>query len=318
MNVAVIGASGAVGQKILEVLEEREFSVDNLYLLSSPRSAGTTVQFNGKDYTLEVLEPTSFDQDIDIAFFAAGGGISKEYTDIARDKGIIVIDNSSEFRMVDGVPLVVPEVNPEDVQGETLIANPNCSTIQSVVALKPLQKFGIKHITYTTYQSVSGSGVGGMADLKEGTTTTYPYNIQKSVLPHIDSFLENGYTKEEMKMIEETKKILNDDTLNITATTVRVPIENGHGVNIDLEFDSEFDLEDIYQALEDAPGVVIRDDVANLVYPLAEEANGTDEVYIGRIRRDLSRENGLHMFVVADNIRKGAATNSVQIAELLR
>lgn len=317
MNIAVVGASGAVGRKILEVLEERNFPIDQLYLLSSPRSAGQIVEFNGRDYTLELLDENSFDREIDIAFFAAGGAISKQYIDLARDKGITVIDNSSEFRMDENVPLIVPEVNGEALHEDTLIANPNCSTIQSVVALKPLQPFGIKRINYTTYQAVSGSGLGGIEDLKQGSTQTYPYNIQKSVLPHIDAFLENGYTKEEMKMIEETKKILNDPTLKITATAVRVPVENGHGVNIDLEFAKPFALEDIYKALEKAPGIIIRDDVANLIYPLAEEANGTDEVYVGRIRRDLSRENGLHMFVVADNIRKGAATNSVQIAELL-
>ena len=317
MNIGIIGASGTVGRTILQVLEERNFNVDELYLFSSKKSAGETITFNNQDYTLEELEASVFDRDIDVLFFAAGGAVSEKFIPLAKEKGIVAIDNSSVYRMDENVPLIVPEVNRDDLNDETLIANPNCSTIQSVVALKPLQKFGIKRITYTTYQAVSGSGVGGIEDLKNGTTNTYQYNIQQSVLPHIDVFLDNGYTKEEMKMIEETKKILNDDQLKVTATTVRVPIENGHAVNIDIEFEQDFDIKDIYEALEEAEGVVIKDDIENLVYPITEDANGTDDVYVGRIRRDYSTDNGIHMFVTADNIRKGAATNSVQIAEIL-
>lgn len=318
-NVAVVGATGLVGGTILKVLEERDFPIDNIYLLSSKKSAGAKISFKGKEYVVEELNENSFDRPIDIALFAAGGAVSEKYAPIAVGKGVKVIDNSSVFRMNKEIPLVIPEVNPEDIEWSNgLISNPNCSTIQSVVPLKPLHdKFKIKRIIYSTYQSVSGSGLGGLNDLEEGKVAFYPHQIQFNALPHIDSFLENGYTKEEMKMIEETKKILKDDSLKITATTVRVPVRYAHSVAINLEFEKPFELEEVYKALEDFQGLVVRDDVKNNIYPMAIDAQDHDEVYVGRIRRDFSVENGLNLWVVADNIRKGAATNAVQIAELV-
>ena len=318
-NIAVVGATGLVGRTILRVLEEKKFPINNIYLLSSKKSAGSTVSFNGDSYIVEELNEKSFDKSIDIALFAAGGMVSEKYAPIAVEKGVQVIDNSSVFRMNKDVPLVIPEVNPEDIKwSRGLISNPNCSTIQSVVPLKPLHDmFKIKRVIYSTYQSVSGSGLGGLKDLEEGNVEFYPYQIQNNALPHIDVFLENGYTKEEMKMIEETKKILKDDTIRVTATTVRVPVRYSHSVSVNIEFENSFELEEVYKALNDFPGIIVRDDVANNIYPTAIDAEGTDEVYVGRIRRDFSLENGLNLWVVADNIRKGAATNAVQIAELI-
>lgn len=318
-NIAVVGATGLVGRTILKVLEEKKFPINNIYFLSSKKSAGSTVSFNGESYIVEELNEKSFDKPIDIALFAAGGHVSEKYAPLAVGKGVQVIDNSSVFRMNKDVPLVIPEVNPEDIKwSKGLISNPNCSTIQSVVPLKPLHdKFKIKRVIYSTYQSVSGSGLGGLKDLEEGNIEFYPYQIQNNALPHIDVFMENGYTKEEMKMIEETKKILKDDSIRVTATTVRVPVRYAHSVSVNLEFENSFELEEVYKALNDFPGIVIRDDVANNIYPMAIDAEGTDDVYVGRIRRDFSIDNGLNLWVVADNIRKGAATNAVQIAELL-
>lgn len=318
-NVAVVGATGLVGSTILKVLEERSFPIENIYFLSSKKSAGSNISFMGKEYVVEELNEDSFDKPIDIALFAAGGSVSEKYAPIAVEKGVKVIDNSSVFRMNKEVPLVIPEVNPEDIKwSKGLIANPNCSTIQSIVPLKPLHdKFKIKRVIYSTYQSVSGSGLGGLKDLEEGNVKFYPHQIQYNALPHIDSFLENGYTKEEMKMIEETNKILNDDSIKITATTVRVPVKFAHSVSINLEFEKSFELEDLVKALSEFPGIIVQDDVKNNVYPMAINAEGHDEVFVGRIRRDFSIENGLNLWVVADNIRKGAATNAVQIAELV-
>jgi len=318
-NVAVLGATGLVGGTIVKVLEERKFPINNIYFLSSKKSAGSKIQFNGEEHIVEELTEQSFDKDIDIALFAAGGSISEKYGPLAAEKGIIVIDNSSVFRMNDNVPLVVPEINPEDIKWNNgIIANPNCSTIQSVVPLKPLHdKFKIKRIVYSTYQAVSGSGANGIKDLDEGEIKFYPYQIQYNALPHIDSFLDNGYTKEEMKMIDETKKILHDDNIKITATAIRIPVRYGHSVSINVEFELPFEMEEIYEALENFPGVVVEDDLANKVYPMALNAEGKDEVFVGRIRRDFSLENGINLWCVADNIRKGAATNAVQIAEKL-
>lgn len=318
-NVAVLGATGLVGGTILNVLEERNFPVNNIYFLSSAKSAGSKISFNGEEYLVEELSETSFDKDIDFAFFAAGGAVSEKYAKLAVEKGIKVIDNSSVFRMDEDVPLVVPEVNPEEVfNGNGIIANPNCSTIQSLVPLKPLHdNFKIKRVVYSTYQAVSGSGLGGIKDLEEGKVEFYPYQIQANAIPHIDSFLENGYTKEEMKMIDETKKILKDDSIRITATTVRIPVKYSHSVSVNLEFEKEFDLEEVYRVLEEFEGIVVKDDVKSNTYPMPLDAAGSDKVYVGRIRRDFSLENGLNLWVVADNIRKGAATNAVQIAELL-
>jgi len=323
LNVAIVGVTGNVGRTFLKVLEERNFPVDKLYPMASKKSAGIKINFQGQQWEVEELSETSFDKDIDIALFSAGGSISEKYAPIAKSKGVIVIDNSSAWRMDENVPLVVPEVNPDDVKKhDGIIANPNCSTIQAVVALKPLHDaFKIKRIVYSTYQAVSGSGVKGIKDLEDGIkgkpNEFYPHPIAFNCLPHIDSFLENGYTKEEIKMVNETRKIFGDQSLKITATAVRVPVVNGHSESINVEFEKPFEIEKVYEVLDGADGLTVVDDVANNKYPLAIEASGTDEVYVGRIRRDFSLDSGLNLWVVADNIRKGAATNTVQIAELL-
>ena len=323
VNIAIVGATGMVGRTFLKVLEERNFPIENLYLFSSKKSAGSHVVFNGKDYIVEELKEDSFDRDIQIALFSAGGDISKIYAPIASSKGIIVVDNSSYWRMDPNVPLIVPEVNPEAVKNHNgIIANPNCSTIQAMVALKPLHdKYKIKRIVYSTYQAVSGSGVKGVKDLEEGLkgnpTGFYPHPISFNCLPHIDSFTENGYTKEEMKMINETMKIFDDYNLKITATTVRVPVKNSHSESINIEFEKEFELQTLVSTLENSPGVIVLDDTNNNIYPNAIDCTGKDEVFVGRIRRDFSVDNGINIWVVADNIRKGAATNAIQIAELL-
>lgn len=323
-NLAIVGATGLVGSTFLKVLEERDFPFENLYLMSSAKSAGSTITFKGKDYIVEELTEKSFDKPIDIALFSAGGSTSETYAPIAASKGVVVVDNSSAWRMNKEVPLVVPEVNPEAIKTHKgIIANPNCSTIQAVVALKPLHdKYGIKRIIYSTYQAVSGSGLKGINDLKEGLKgndikVAYPHGIAGNCLPHIDVFLENGYTKEEMKMIEETKKIMGDDSLKITATTVRVPVFDSHSESINLELEKPFEIEEVKELLANAPGIILEDDLQNNVYPLARNAAGKDEVFVGRVRRDFSLDNGLNLWVVADNIRKGAATNTVQIAEEL-
>ena len=323
VNLAIVGATGMVGRTFLKVLEERDFPIKNLYLFSSEKSAGTEIIFRGKPYKVEALTEESFNRDIDIALFSAGGDVSKKFAPIARDNGVIVVDNSSAWRMEKDIPLVVPEVNPKDIEWNNgIIANPNCSTIQSVVPLVKLHEtFKIKRIVYSTYQAVSGSGVGGIKDLENGINggenKKYPHQIAYNCLPHIDEFLDNGYTKEEMKMVNETKKILNDQNIKVTATTVRVPVKYGHSVCINLEFENPFEIDQIYELLRNTEGVNIVDDVKNNVYPMAIDVEGKDEVYVGRIRRDYSIDNGLNMWAVADNIRKGAATNTVQIAELL-
>jgi aspartate-semialdehyde dehydrogenase len=323
VNIAVVGATGMVGRMFLKVLEERNLPIDNFYVLASAKSAGSSITFNGKEYIVEELTESSFDKDIDIALFSAGGETSLRFSPIAASKGVIVIDNSSAFRMDPNVPLVVPEVNPEDIEWHKgIISNPNCSTIQAVVALKPLHdKYKIKRVIYSTYQSVSGSGVKGVQDLEEGlkgnTNTFYPHPIANNCIPHIDVFLENGYTKEEMKMIEETKKIIGDQSLKITATTVRVPVTSGHSESVNVEFHNDFKLHELKELLTNSPGIVIQDEPQSNLYPHALSASGKDEVFIGRIRRDYSVDYGINMWVVADNIRKGAASNAVQIAELL-
>ena len=323
VNVAIVGATGMVGRTFLKVLEERNFPIENLYLFSSARSAGSKVEFAGKEYTVEELNENSFDRDIQIALFSAGGSVSEEYAPVAASKGVIVVDNSSAWRMDENVPLVVPEVNPEAVkEHKGIIANPNCSTIQAMVPLKPLHdKYKIKRIVYSTYQAVSGSGVKGTKDLEDGINGIpnqfYPHPIAYNCLPHIDVFMENGYTKEEMKMINETMKILNDYNLKITATTVRVPVVNGHSESVNVEFENDFEIDELKSVLANFEGLELVDDIANNVYPTAFELSGRDEVFVGRIRRDFSVDSGINMWVVADNIRKGAATNAVQIAELL-
>lgn len=319
-NVAIVGATGNVGRKFLEILEERNFPVKELYLFASKRSAGKTLKFKGEDVLVEELcEANIENKKIDFALFSAGGSVSLEFAPIFAKHGAVVIDNSSAWRMDKEVPLVVPEVNPEDVKWHKgIIANPNCSTIQAMVALKPLyDKYGIKRIVYSTYQAVSGAGIQGILDLQEGTTKKFPYPILGNVIPHIDVFLDNGYTKEEIKMIEETKKILHDDNLRITATTVRVPVLNAHSESINVELNSEFELENVIDLFNSSKGIIIHDDVENLKYPTPLELSGKDEVFVGRIRRDFSLDNGLNLWVVADNIRKGAALNAIQIAEIL-
>jgi len=323
-NLAIVGATGLVGSTFLKVLEERDFPFENLYMMASAKSAGTTVTFRGKDYIVEELTEKSFDKPIDIALFSAGASTSLKFAPIAAAKGVVVVDNSSAWRMDQEVPLVVPEVNPQDIKwNKGIIANPNCSTIQAVVALKPLyDKYGIKRIVYSTYQAVSGSGLKGINDLKEGLKgndimKAYPHPIAGNCLPQIDVFLDNGYTKEEMKMVNETHKILGDDSIGVTATTVRVPVFDSHSESINIELKKPFEVEDIKKLLAEAPGIVLQDDPENSVYPLARSAAGKDEVFVGRIRRDFSIENGLNIWVVSDNIRKGAATNAVQIAEVL-
>ncbi|MGL6105258.1 aspartate-semialdehyde dehydrogenase [Romboutsia sp.] len=323
VNLAIVGATGMVGRTFLKVLEERQFPIDNLYLFSSAKSAGSNVSFNGKDYIVEELTEQVFDRDIQIALFSAGGEISAQFAPIAASKGVIVVDNSSHWRMESEVPLVVPEVNPEAVKAHKgIIANPNCSTIQAVVPLRPLNdKYKIKRIVYSTYQAVSGSGVRGIQDLETGVeggaNSFYPHPIAFNCLPHIDVFTDNGYTKEELKMINETMKIFNNYNMKVTATTVRVPVKNSHSESINIEFENPFELEDVVNELKNANGVVVVDNPQANEYPTAISCDGKDEVFVGRIRRDFSIDNGLNIWVVADNIRKGAATNAVQIAELL-
>lgn len=323
INLAVVGATGMVGRTFLKVLEEKQLPIENFYVMASARSAGSTLTFNGKDYVVEELTEHSFDKPIDIALFSAGGSTSEKFAPIAAAHGCIVVDNSAQWRYDPNVPLVVPEVNPEDIEWNNgIIANPNCSTIQAMLPLKALDdKYTIKRVIYSTYQAVSGGGLGGWKDLentmKGEAPKKWPHPIYNNCLPHIDVFLENDYTKEEMKMIWETRKILHHPDMKVTATTVRVPVFNSHSESINVEFEKPFDIADVKKALADFPGIIVEDDPANNVYPLATEATGHDEVFVGRIRRDESVENGLNMWVVADNIRKGAASNAVQIAELL-
>ena len=322
-NVAIVGATGLVGRTFLKVLKERNFPVEKLYLYASARSAGKTVNFVGKDYTVIELKDENIKDDIDVALFSAGGDMSKEYAPKFKAKGAIVVDNSSAWRMEKDIPLVVPEANPEALDGHNgIIANPNCSTIQVMPVLKVLaDKYGLKRVVYSTYQAVAGSGQKGIddleANLKGEPSKNYPHQIAFNLLPHIDSFLDNGYTKEEMKMVEETRKILGLPDLKVTATCVRVPVKMGHAVSVNVELEKSFDLKDVFKAFEEKEGVVVKDDVSKNVYPMPIEAEDTDEVYVGRIRRDESVENGLNLWVVADNIRKGAATNTIQIAETL-
>lgn len=323
VNLAVVGATGMVGRTFLKVLEEKQLPIENFYVFASARSAGSKITFNGKEYTVEELTEASFDRGIDIALFSAGGSTSEKFAPIAASKGCVVIDNSSAWRMDPEVPLVVPEVNPEDIEwNKGIIANPNCSTIQAMVALKPLDDmFKIKRVVYSTYQAVSGAGLAGWKDLENGlkgeAPKKFPHPIAGNCLPHIDVFTENGYTKEELKMINETRKILHNPDMRITATAVRVPVFSSHSEAINVEFEKPFELTNLVDVLRKAPGIVIQNDSANNEYPLALNAAGTDEVYIGRIRRDESVENGVNLWVVADNIRKGAASNAVQIAEVI-
>ncbi|MCT4660550.1 MAG: aspartate-semialdehyde dehydrogenase [Tissierellales bacterium] len=318
-NIALVGATGMVGRTFLKVLAERKFPIANLYAFASERSAGQTVRCGDREVVVEALDENSFDRDIDIALFSAGAGISKKFAPIAKSKGVIVVDNSSAWRMDKEIPLVVPEVNPDDAfSHDGIIANPNCSTIQCMLPLRALQqRYGLERVIYNTYQSVSGSGVKGVKDLEEGTTDCYPYPIQNNCLPHIDVFLENGYTKEEQKMIDETRKILGVEDLPITATAVRIPVASAHSVSINVTLKEDFELDEVKQILSDFPNLILKDNPEKLEYPMPIDAAGHDEVWVGRIRRDDSFERTLNLWVVADNIRKGAASNTVQIAELL-
>ena len=328
-KLAIVGATGVVGQTILKVLEERKLPISDYFLFASSKSAGKKVNFMDKEYEIQELTEHSFDDHIDFAIFSAGGDTAKKYAPIAALKGCIVIDNSNAFRMDKDVPLVVPEVNPEEIKNHNgIISNPNCSTIQAMVALKPLDdKYGIKRIIYSTYQAVSGAGSKGIHDLENGIISYLikeQYNLEKfnypifnNCIPHIDVFLENGYTKEEQKMINETRKILKKPDLKVTATTVRVPVFNSHSESINIEFEKDFDLNELKQTLKNSPSINLVDDIQNNIYPIPTNVSGKDSVFIGRIRRDYSVISGVNLWVVADNIRKGAATNAVQILEHL-
>lgn len=324
MKVAVVGATGLVGTEMLTVLAARNFPVSELIPVASERSKGKEIDFKGKKY--KVVTPSeAIALKPDVALFSAGGGTSLEYAPLFAAAGITVIDNSSAWRMDPTKKLVVPEVNAHVLTAEDkIIANPNCSTIQMVVALKPLHdKYKIKRVVVSTYQSVTGTGVKAVdqlmnerAGIKDGEKA-YAYEIDLNVIPQIDVFQENGYTKEEMKMILETNKIMGDDSLKVTATTVRIPVIGGHSESLNIEFENDFDLADVRAALSAQSGVIVVDDPSNLQYPMPKDAHGKDEVFVGRIRRDESQANTLNMWVVADNLRKGAATNTIQIAETL-
>ncbi len=329
-NIAIAGVTGAVGRVFLSILEQRKFPVKNLIPLASHRSAGKTITFAGEEIEVRELNNDSF-KGIDIALFSAGASRSKEYAKYAVESGAVVVDNSSAFRLDDDVPLIVPEVNRKDIDGHKgIIANPNCTTIIMVVAVKPVYDISpVKRIVVSTYQSVSGAGASGMTELEDQlreiicnknnkvTPETFPVQIANNVIPHIDVFHDNGYTKEEMKMVYETHKIMGDDSIKISATTVRVPVMTSHSEAVMMETEDKLSVEQIRKAIEEAEGVVLKDDFANEVYPTTLDSSGNDDVYVGRIREDLSAEKGISMWVVGDQLRKGAALNTVQIAEEL-
>ena len=323
MKLAVVGATGLVGTEILEVLQEHQFPYDQLLLVASERSKGKVIEYMGKSHVIIGLEDAVAAQP-EIAIFSAGGSTSLEWAPKFAAVGTVVIDNSSAWRMDPSKKLVVPEINAKEIgAADKIIANPNCSTIQMVLALEPLrQRYGIKRIVVSTYQSVTGTGkaaVDQMMAERQGKSPemVYPHKIDMNVLPHIDVFQPNGYTKEEMKMIKETKKIFSDESIQVTSTTVRVPTMGGHSEAVNVEFKQDFDLAEVRSLLENAPGIIVQDDPANFVYPMPIHAHKKDEVFVGRLRRDESQPNTLNMWIVADNLRKGAATNAVQIAEYL-
>lgn len=329
-NVAVAGATGAVGNQMITCLDERDFPVKEITFLASSRSAGKKLKFRGDQVVVQEMTEDSF-EGIDIALFSAGGSTSERFAPFAARAGCVVIDNSSAWRMDPDVPLIVPEVNPHAIARYTnkgIIANPNCSTIQMVVPLAPIHRqAGIKRIVVSTYQAVSGTGKKAIDELFNQThaminfldykTEVYPHRIAFNCLPHIDVFLDNGYTKEEMKMVHETRKILEDDTIGVTATTVRVPVFFGHSESVNIETHKKMTPAEVKELMEKSPGIKLVDDPSKNVYPLAINAAGIDDTLVGRIREDESIENGINMWIAADNIRKGAATNAVQIAELL-
>ncbi len=323
MKVAVVGATGLVGTKMLQVLEERDFPVTELIPVASERSVGKEVTFKGKQYKVVGMQ-TAIDLKPAVALFSAGGGISTEWAPAFAAAGITVIDNSSAWRMDPTKKLVVPEINADALTAEDkIIANPNCSTIQMVVALAPLHKrYKSKRIVVSTYQSVTGTGVKAVTQLmneRNGIVgeMAYKYPIDLNVIPQIDVFLENGYTKEEMKMVLETKKIMRDDSIRVTSTTVRIPVMGGHSESVNIEFEEEFELDEVKRILADSPGIIVVDDPATQQYPMPMDAHEKDEVFVGRIRRDETQPKTLNMWIVSDNLRKGAATNAVQIAEYL-
>ena len=323
MKIAVVGATGLVGQEMLKVIKERKLNYDELLLVASPRSVGKIIEYNGKGYTVIGMDDAVAAKP-DIAMFSAGGSTSLEWAPKFAAVGTTVIDNSSAWRMDPDKKLIVPEINANELtENNKIIANPNCSTIQMVMALAPLhKKYGIKRLVISTYQSVTGTGkeaVDQLMNERKGdfSQKVYPHPIDMNVLPHIDVFQANGYTKEEMKMVDETKKILGDNSIAITATAVRLPVMGGHSESINVEFLKEYNLDDIKTLLNNAEGVVVEDDIANNIYPMPLNAHQKDEVFVGRLRRDDSQPNALNMWVVADNLRKGAATNAVQIAEYL-
>ncbi|WP_139998445.1 aspartate-semialdehyde dehydrogenase [Paenibacillus paridis] len=332
-NVAIVGATGAVGEQILKLLESRNFPINKLKLLSSARSAGTKITFKGEVITVQEATPDSF-KGIEIALFSAGGDVSKSFAPHAVKHGAVCIDNTNAYRMDINTPLVVPEVNIEKVsEHKGIIANPNCSTIQMVTALKPLQdRFGISRVIVSTYQAVSGAGSLAIDEMLRQTQASLngedikpsilpvgslpvKHQIAFNAIPQIDKFQENGYTLEEMKMVNETKKIMDDESIQVTATCVRVPVIYGHSESLYVELKNDYDLEEVKQLLADAPGVTLVDDPANQQYPLATDAAGKPDVFVGRLRRDLGFERGLNMWIVSDNLLKGAAWNAVQIAE---
>ena len=323
MKVAVVGATGLVGTVMLEVLAERNFPVSTLYAVASEKSVGKEVEFKGEKHKIIGMQD-AIDKKPDIAIFSAGGGTSTEWAPKFAEVGTVVIDNSSAWRMDPTKKLVVPEINASEIGPEDkIIANPNCSTIQMVVAIAPLhKKYGIKRIVVSTYQSVTGTGVKAVRQMKDERAgldgeKAYPHPIDMNALPHCDVFLENGYTKEEMKMVNETRKILSDDSIMCTATAVRVPVMGGHSESVNLEFENDFSIDEVRQVLAESPGIIVQDDVANNVYPMPRYAEGKDDTFVGRIRRDESREKSLNMWIVSDNLRKGAATNAIQIAEYM-
>lgn len=324
MKIAVVGATGMVGQVMLKVLEERNFPVTELIPVASERSVGKKISFNGKDFEIVSMQ-TAIDLKPEIAIFSAGGDTSLEWAPKFAEVGTTVIDNSSAWRMDPTKKLVVPEINANVlVKEDKIIANPNCSTIQLVMVLHPLnQKYNLKRAIVSTYQSVTGTGKNAVDQLNaeisgdDSVAKVYPYEIFKNALPQCDVFADDDYTKEEIKLMKEPKKILGDDTFNLTATAVRVPVQGGHSESVNLEFEEEFDLQEVRKILSETPGVVVMDDVANKIYPMPLYSEGKDEVFVGRIRRDLSQPKTLNMWIVADNLRKGAATNAVQIAEYL-
>ena len=329
-SIAVVGATGAVGNEMIKILEERKLPVGKLKLLASTRSAGSYIEFYNKDIKVEILDEDSF-KGVDIGLFSAGGTVSEKFAPVAASSGCIVVDNTSAFRMDSQVPLVVPEVNPHAIaqyKKKGIIANPNCSTIQMVVALKPIHDVaGIKRIVVSTYQAVSGTGKKAIDELQDQTRdilsfqdvecNVYPHQIAFNCLPHIDIFLENAYTKEEMKMVNETRKILEDDSIRVTATTVRVPVFYSHSESVNIETEKKITADEVRNLLSQAPGVTVVDDPASARYPMAIDAAGKDDTFVGRIREDESIEKGINMWIVADNLRKGAALNAIQIAEIL-